>query len=188
MDYWLNMSLETLENEVWKDIPGYEGLYQVSSLGRVKSLKRFYKSAIILEMPENIKTQRLNKKGYPYLHLCLNGKKWATTVHKLVILAFVGVKPDPKITINHIDGNKLNNCILNLEYCTAKENIYHFLKTVNFRQGENHCNLKLNNEKVLKIREEYALHKTKQKIIAEKYGISQVMVSRIILRKTWKHI
>lgn len=183
-----NQSLNDLPNEIWKDIPNYEGLYQVSNLGRVKSLERDYKSAFVRKMPQNIKKQKINKRGYYYLHLCKNGKKWATTVHKLVVFAFIGPKPYPDVTINHKDSNKLNNRLENLEYCSIKENNRHYRDNVIDFVGEDHPMAKLTEKDVISIRNEYSNLKTKQKDIAAKYGVTQVMISRIILRKAWSHI
>lgn len=188
IEIYKNLSLENIDGEIWKDIPGFEGLYQASNLGRIKSLERWYQSANLLKMPENIKTQRINHKGYLYLHLCKNGKKWATTVHKLIALTFIGEKPYPKVTINHIDANKLNNKVENLEYCSVKENIQHYRREVNDFVGINHPMARLTETDVLNIRKEYTELKTKQKDIAAKYNITQVMVSRIIRRIAWTHI
>lgn len=98
--------------EIWKDIEGYEGLYQISSLGRVKSL---YNSK------EIIRKTRINKFGYPYLNLSKNGKKKTFTVHRLVALAFLP-NPDNLSQVNHIDEDKTNNRVENLEWCSAKYN------------------------------------------------------------------
>lgn len=99
--------------EIWKDIEGYEGLYQVSNLGRVKSLKskRFLKLSV-------------NEKGYLRCHLskCGGSKHWR--VHRLVAQAFIS-NQDNKPEINHIDGDKSNNCVTNLEWVTSSENHIH---------------------------------------------------------------
>ncbi len=188
MNHSENLSIIDIEGEIWKDIPGYEGLYQASNKGRIKSLERYYKSAILLKMPENIKKQTINYKGYWFLHLSKNGKKHPTTVHKLIILTFKGPKPYPEATVNHIDSNKLNNQDNNLEYCSVKDNILHFRKNINDYIGINHPMARLSEEDVISIRKEYKELKTKQKDIAKKYNITQVMVSRIIVRKAWNHI
>lgn len=110
---------------------GYEGLYQVSDKGRVKSLRS-----------NKILNQRDNQK-YKMVTL-LNTKRKDFKVHRLVALAFIP-NPENKPQVNHIDGNKANNCIDNLEWCTAKENIKHAtemkLNTNVFK------NIKLNREK-----------------------------------------
>ena len=103
--------------EIWKDIPDYKGLYQVSNLGRIKSLQ----------------TNRIIKgglTGYGYLHINARKDRKSHTlyVHKAVASAFIP-NPDNKPQVNHIDGNKLNNCLDNLEWVTYSENNKHAYKT-----------------------------------------------------------
>lgn len=105
--------------EVFKDIAGYEGLYQVSNLGRVKSLPR--KRTI---NKERILKPKLNKNGYLEVALCKNSQYKMWRVHKLVANAFIS-NPENKSQINHINGRKEDNRAENLEYCTASENIKH---------------------------------------------------------------
>lgn len=97
--------------EVWKEIPGFDN-YQVSNLGRVKSKKR------ILKLYEN------KRSGYLYTHLSQNKKTKVMRVHRIVATVFIENKNN-KLYINHIDGNKTNNCVSNLEWCTPKENSIH---------------------------------------------------------------
>lgn len=113
--------------EVWKDIKGYEGLYQVSNLGRVKSLKRqrdvnlpYSNTATV---PEKILKYGTSQ-GYLAVTLAKNKINKKIRVHKLVALNFIP-NPDNKPHINHIDGNKHNNCVNNLEWVTPKENTKH---------------------------------------------------------------
>ncbi len=108
--------------EIWKDIKNYEGLYQISNLGRVKSLgNNKYKKDKILKF-------RVGKFGYGYLHLSKHGKEKTAKIHRLVAEAFIS-NPDNKETVNHIDGNKLNNNANNLEWCTIRENSQHRNRT-----------------------------------------------------------
>ena len=105
-------------NEIWRDVVGYEGLYQVSNLGRVKSLPRATTKGKTLRIHIN------NRNKYCYVCLCDNNKKAQKRVHVLVANAFLGDNPN-KLQVNHIDGNKTNNHITNLEYCTQSENMQH---------------------------------------------------------------
>lgn len=110
--------------EIWKDIKGYEGYYQISNFGNVKSLgiknKNQYKS-------ERIKKPMISNKGYYYVDLYLHEEKERMSIHRLVAEAFI---PNPlnKPCVNHIDGNKKNNHINNLEWVTYKENTQHAWK------------------------------------------------------------
>lgn len=114
-----------LSFEEWKDVVGYEGYYQVSNYGRVKSIQRsvwngkgyFINNGKILK-------QAKNKKGYPIVYLSKNAKQKTITVHRLVALAFIS-NPQNKPQVNHIDGNKKNNNVSNLEWCSNQENQLH---------------------------------------------------------------
>lgn len=103
--------------EIWKDIPGYEGLYQVSNLGNVRSLNYNHTNEIRLLTPEN---------NCGYLRYQLKGKHYGA--HKLVAMTFI-TNPNKLTQINHIDGNKHNNMVENLEWCTPKENTIHALQS-----------------------------------------------------------
>ena len=111
------------ESEIWKDIVGYEGLYQVSNKGRVRSLKRlinqkngfkYYLEGKILSMPLSA--------GYPTVCLYKNGTQKHIRVHRLVAETFIPNPHDYKV-VNHIDCGRTNNCVENLEWCNHKHNI-----------------------------------------------------------------
>lgn len=108
--------------EIWKDIKGYEGLYQVSNLGNVRSLN-FHREKKIKILKPNLK-----KDGYYETTLSKNSKfKWVRT-HRLVAEAFIpNIYNKPQV--NHINGNKLDNKAENLEWCTNQENITHAIIT-----------------------------------------------------------
>lgn len=107
--------------EEWKPVKEFEGLYEVSNLGRVRALsKRGFERGGILK-------QRKNTGGYMELRLSKNNQKFNVLVHRLVAMSFIP-NPDNKPCINHIDGNKQNNVVENLEWCTHKENAQHALK------------------------------------------------------------
>lgn len=109
--------------EEWKDIPGYEGYYQVSNLGRVKSLSRkvFINQHTRL-MPEIIKIPQKHSTGnYQSVVLSKHGKKTTRLIHRLVAKAFIP-NPNNKPEVDHIDGNQTNNKATNLRWVTHKEN------------------------------------------------------------------
>ncbi len=109
--------------EIWKDIVGYEGLYQVSNFGNVISLEKYIdnKKGAIQYRPPKILKQYKNKFGYMRVYLTRNSIKKMYAVHRLVAMAFID-NPDNKPCINHIDNNRENNHLENLEWCTYKEN------------------------------------------------------------------
>lgn len=111
--------------EVWKDIDGYEGIYQISSFGRVKSLARMRtgRGGCLSPLRERIMSLKTNKHGYLCIGLHQQGKKFFS-IHQLVARAFIQ-NPDAKGTVNHIDCNKKNNNVNNLEWSTHKEQMQH---------------------------------------------------------------
>lgn len=127
--------------EIWKDIIGYEGLYQISNLGSVKSLERYraYKNG----KPRHMKSKKLipgrSKCGYYTVVLYKEGKRKTHTIHRLVAKAFIP-NPNNYPYVNHIDENKTNNHISNLEWCTASYNSRHGTRIERFSKamsGEN---------------------------------------------------
>ena len=114
--------------EVWKDIEGYEGLYQVSDLGRVRSLDRVVRgaNAYSTDYTIRLKGRILNKgtalNGYQFVVLSKEGKHKHATVHRLVAEAFIP-NPDNLPEINHKDENKANNVVSNLEWCDRSYNV-----------------------------------------------------------------
>lgn len=129
--------MEIKEIEIWKDIQGYEGLYQVSSLGRIKSLNRYKqaKNDSISSFKERIKKLQLSYKGYLMVTLSRNKERKTFFVHRLVALAFLP-NTENKPHIDHIDTNKQNNNVNNLRWVTPAENNNNSLtkeKLKNFR-------------------------------------------------------
>ena len=105
------------QKEIWKDIEGYTGLYQVSSFGRVKSLKYG---------KEKVLGDSSNSRGYISVALFSEGKRKSKTIHRLVAETFLG-KSD--LDVNHKDGNTINNNLENLEYVTTRDNSIHGYKS-----------------------------------------------------------
>lgn len=103
--------------EIWRNVKGYEGLYEVSNLGRIKSIQRS-------GTPGGVRKLNVNKYGYVYVMLSKSNKHKNHTVHRLVGLAFIP-SVDGKELINHIDGNKSNNNLKNLEWVNNSENRKH---------------------------------------------------------------
>ena len=125
--------------EIWKWIDGYENMYQVSNLGRVRSVDR----DVYCEVSPNklqhiygkVLKQGTNHKGYPIVYLSKDGKQKTITVHRLVALTFIE-NPLNLPQVNHIDGNKTNNNVSNLEWCDNSYNQIHAHKTGLFPKYE----------------------------------------------------
>lgn len=133
------LDLEDLPNEIWKDIPDYEGLYQVSNLGRIKSLERYvYRPTINVYQKHNTKILKtcLNNDGYRHLHLKNEGKIKDFLVHRLVALAFIP-NPENKTQIDHINTVRTDNRVENLRWVTPSENVRNPI-TLSRISGVNH--------------------------------------------------
>jgi hypothetical protein len=130
-----------MENEVWMNIKGYEGYYQISNLGRVKSLERITirKKGTSLRKGRILKHTK-NQQGYELVNLCKNSKVKFKAVHRIVMESFIP-NIENKPCVNHINGIKTDNTLNNLEWCTYSENSLHAyrtgLKTVSEKSIEN---------------------------------------------------
>lgn len=113
--------------EIFKDIKGYEGLYQISNLGRVKSLECTINNRIY---PEKILQNCDNGRGYFAIRLCKNGSQKTFSIHRLVATTFIP-NPNNYKEVNHIDSDTSNNCVNNLQWCDRKTNIQHMVKHQN---------------------------------------------------------
>ena len=121
------MKNQLIMEEIWKDIEGYEGYYQVSNYGRIKSVERLinYKGLNKTQKyPSVILRQCLNTVGYYQVSLSINNNRRRVMAHRIVALAFCN-RPSGRDFVNHIDGNYLNNDASNLEWLTSKENSRH---------------------------------------------------------------
>ena len=110
--------------EIWLPIEGYENLYEVSNLGRVRSLEHtvIKKNGVKLKVPGKILKPRSNNRGYLMIRLYKNGIYRDFLLHRIVSTAFIP-NPDKKFQVNHLDEDTLNNSAENLEWCTQKENV-----------------------------------------------------------------
>ena len=128
-----NLSLDDISGEVWKPIKGYKGLYEVSNFGRIKSLERkSWNGYKWIRQPEKIRLCKPNYFGYPQFTIWKDNKQKTERVHKVVARTFIDNPSNYKV-VNHIDGDKTNNRVDNLEWCTHSHNslhAYHVLKNV----------------------------------------------------------
>tara|TARA_R110000850_G_scaffold267862_1_gene399011 strand:+ start:124 stop:753 length:630 start_codon:yes stop_codon:yes gene_type:complete len=183
--------------EVWRDVSGWEGIYEVSNRGRVKRLKRRVThrnqaTAFSMVYPTKILKANPDSKGYPQvvLNAVSAGKKKRTArVHRLVAESFLP-NPQNKPQVNHINLDTMDARAFNLEWCTAGENIKHSWDAGirDKKLGEDSHVVKYTNRIV---REVYTLSLSRlmsQQKIGEAYGMPQITVSNIKTKKTWKHI
>ena len=168
-------------NEEWRDVPGFEGNYKVSNLGQVMSIPRPNTRGGVLKT-------NLHRQGYLMVTLYKSAKRKTMLVHRLVAIAFIGDIPQGK-EVNHINGDKGDNRLENLEYVTPSENqlhACHVLRTARVH-GENHHKAKVNDDKVRQMRREYASG-AKPVHIAKRYDLSLTTTYQILHRELWKHI
>lgn len=179
--------------EIWKPVVGYEGYYEVSNLGRVRSIPRtvIYKNGKTQGnyVGQILKHDTANGKAGPYksVRLCINNKPKRKSVHRLVAEAFI---PNPfnKPNVNHIDCDPSNNIVSNLEWCTQKENIAHSIKLGNHPRGSKTGTSIVTEEQVLEIRNLRLTTNLTVQQLADMFGMKHGGVKQILLRKTWKHI
>jgi hypothetical protein len=162
---------------IWKDIKGYEGLYQISNFGNVKSLSRKYQPKEII-----LAINRL-RSGYKAITLWKNNQCTVIDIHRLVATAFIKNLLN-KPCVNHLNGIKKDNRVGNLEWCTYKENTQHAFRTglINM-SGSNHYNAKLSEQDVNEIRFYKGI--LTQKVLAQCYKCSIQNISLIQNNKTW---
>jgi hypothetical protein len=167
-----------MNTEIWKTIEGFNN-YQVSNLGRILSVRT-----------GKIRKQFISNKGYPRVGIFSNENKQYTMVtHRIVAKAFIETIHN-KLEVNHIDGNKLNNTVSNLEWCDSSENQKHAFRLglqIPIANGENHFNSKLSEWQVSQIRK-LCKTGTHQRDIAKLFNICQQNVSIINMNKTWGHV
>jgi hypothetical protein len=166
--------------EIWKDIAGFEGLYQVSNLGNVKRLfsKRVLKERLI--------GRNIDRYGYVKRVLSKDGKMYFFTEHRLVAMSFIN-NPNNKATVNHKNGIKTDNRVENLEWCTNEENMKHAIENgLKDQKGIKHHKCKLTEEQVLEIRK-IGFSQTRTSL-SKKYGVSRTNILGIIRGNFWKHI
>ncbi len=178
--------------EIWKDIKGYEGHYQISNYGRVLSLSKWRKNGYTgyLSKEKYLKPYT-NFRGVKNVILVKDGIKKGKTVHSLVLRSFIS-NPENKPCCNHKDCNPSNNHIDNLEWCTYKENIQHAMKN-NLMDwsfvcyGEKHGKSKLKEKDVIEIKIRLK-NREHAKDICKIYNVHNATIWQIDKGNNWKHI
>lgn len=179
-----------MTGEEWKAVPGYEGIYEASTLGRVRSLDRVihklnrWGSVSPMKLHGRVLAGGPHVGGYESMHLYRDGVQWATVTHIVIALTFIGPCPIGQETM-HANGNKYDNRLENLSYGTHKEN--EDAKDVHGTRpkGEQSTSAKLRVTDVLEIRRRVG---EPQQELADEFGCTFSNISAIQLRKSWRHV
>jgi len=176
-------------NETWRSIPSLSGYYEASDLGRIRSTERMVNGysarggkPVKMRRKSNILSQNVRGCGYLYVCVCVDGKQAKEQVHKLVLMAFVGMRPEG-MQACHGDGNQQNNRIDNLRWDTPSNNQSDRLIHGTDLRGEN--------VKTSKLRPEHAAAikgGMKEKDALTAFGISRTQFYRIKRGEAWAHI
>lgn len=184
--------MENLSNEIWKDVEEFENNYQISNFGRLRSIARKINSSVQpcgfrINNPRIIVPQD-NGKGYQQYYVKFNNIRVIQYSHRLVAKYFLD-NPDDKLEVNHIDGNKSNNHVSNLEWNTKSENMQHAVLNNLCKIGEESRSAKLSEKTVLAIRRLFRINPNFNKSkIAKKLNVSDATIHKIINNQRWKHL
>lgn len=175
-----------MSEENWRPIAGYEGHYEVSDYGRVRSLYREQEFFVrwgmaVMRFPAREMKISATTKGYLYVGLSKDARPKKHLIHRLVMAAFVG---ESSMEVNHKDGNKSNNHISNLEYCTSSENNRHRSRVLGKVIGSSNTASVLTEKDIPAIRADTRMLKE----IAADYGVSLQAIWLVKKRKNWSHI
>lgn len=181
-----------MEEEIWKDIEGFEGMYQISSNGRVKSLPRTTwftnKNGESKFISVRGRIMKPHKQKYLKAYLNLNGNTNMISVHRLVAMSFIP-NPENKPQVNHVDGDKFNNNVNNLEWVTLSENRRHAFDTglQSPKRGvKSHLATHTESDVINVLN---AWNSGMKKInISRMYNVSISFVDRVVDGKSWRHI
>jgi hypothetical protein len=172
--------------ENWKEIVGYEGLYECSDHGRVRTLARvtICKNDRPKRLPQRILTPHFNTNGYLWVYLYKDGVKRFWFIHRLIALAFIE-NPESKTFVNHRSGIKTANVPANLEWVTRKENVSHAFKTgLMSHAGEKNSQSKLTVNDVAEIRKLFGLGVSRRNL-ATRFGISYSRIRDVVNGTGW---
>lgn len=179
-------SFDKLEEERWLPIPDWEGFYEVSDLGRVRSLDRMTGFKRPRRLPGCVLKPLRANNGRLTVTLRRDGvKNDHQMVHRLVMLAFVGPCP-PGLEVLHGPGRELDNRLVNLKYGTHTENTLDKYRDGTDNAGENCYAAILTWEQVREIRRLRAEHHLRYTELAAQFGVSDTTIRKVVLRRTWR--
>lgn len=167
--------------EVWKPVEDYEGLYEVSNLGNVKSIGPGHRRKRGNLSPE------AGKYGHKRVLLYKDGQREKWLVHRLVAFAFLGVPPE-KYEVNHIDFDPTNNHVDNLEWVPHRDNILHSRDRLARKRGESHGRSKLTAEQAQAIKDRYAQGGISFAKLAKEFDVSPQQCHKIVRGMKWAHL
>lgn len=171
------------QETVWKTVPGYEGRYEVSICGRVRSLMWHEKRR---RKPRELVPAVLHA-GHLRVHLYANRVCKVASVHRLVLLAFRGPPLTEDLQCAHLDGDPTNNALWNLEWVSPKENMLHRDVHLRTARGEAHASARLTESAVRQIRREYLSGRSLQGL-GSQFGVSKQTIFKIVRGTIWKHV
>lgn len=175
--------------EIWKDVPGLSNFYQASSLGRVRvkerTIRKHYPDGSYVDQLYEGKTLLASERrgGYKYVHLSIASKTYVISVHKMVLLAFIG-EPEKGHEACHNNGNPRDNSIINLRWDTHLNNNKDKIKHGTYLRGEKHPLSKLTKENIDEIRTSDSTGVS----LAKKFSVTTGTISAVKTGRTWKSV
>lgn len=175
-----------MEIEEWREVPGWEGYYEVSNAGRVRSMERIVarSDGRTQRLAARVRKAQVQPDGRASLILCRDSAPRIALVHRLVALAFLGA-PREGQEVCHRDGNPLNNHVSNLRWGSHSENMMDRVEHGTHNRGERHNMVKLSEGEVRDIRSLYAGGGLSQAALGKRFGVSQSLVHLIVSRRKW---
>jgi len=174
--------------EEWKPVVGYEGIYEVSNMGRVRSLSRRAKTWFgSREVFSRIRKTFIHKNGYEYIVLSKKGKNRTYRIHRLVAEAFCS-NPNSREIVHHLNRKPDDNHASNLIWVNQMENIGFSVQSGTRAKGEGHGMAILTKQDVLEIRDKYIPRKYSYQKLGDEYGVDQSTIHLIVKRRKWNHI